>query len=186
MRKFVEKRLASAVEAQAKYYNRKHKLQRYNVGDYVYLNSKNIDSTRPTKKLDWKFYGPYRIVKPVGKQAYQLNLPKSMKIHNVFHVSLLKLCDKSKNGELPPAPPPINVDSEEEFEVEEILNSQTRRGKLQYLIKWLGYPDTDNEWVPEEQAAGSADLVELFHQLYPEKPCEGIGRKANATCDHPT
>ena len=67
-----------------------------------------------------------------------------MKIHNVFHVSLLEVCNKSKEGSVPP-PPPIEVDGEEEFEVEEILDSRIRYRKLQYLIKWLGYPDTDNE-----------------------------------------
>ena len=89
-------------------------------------------------------------------------------MHNVFHVSLLKLCDQSKKDREPP-PPLIEVDGKKEFEVEEILNSRIRQRKLQYLIKWLGYPDTDNEWVFKKQVTGLADLVELFHRLYPEK-----------------
>ena len=34
---------------------------KYNIGDFVYLNSRNIESTRPSKKLDWKFYRLYNI-----------------------------------------------------------------------------------------------------------------------------
>ena len=66
-----------------------------------------------------------------------------MKIHNVFHVFLLKPCDQSK-GSIPPSPP-IVVDGEEKFEVEEVLDSETHYGKLQYLIKWLGYSVTNNQ-----------------------------------------
>ena len=52
-------------------------------------------------------------------------------------------------------------------------------GKLQYLIKWFGYIDTDNPWVYKEQIAGSSKLVELFHRLYSKKPCKGKKRKKN-------
>ena len=131
----MEKHLAKGVAAQAKSYNSKHLPRQYNVGDYVYLNSKNIDLTRPSKKLDWKFYEPYMIRDIVGKQAYCLNLPPAIKIHNVFHVSLLEPCDLPSDGTAPPLPPPIKVDGEEEYEVEEILDSKTHRGKLQYLVK---------------------------------------------------
>ena len=177
MRKLLEKRLTKAVAAQAKHYNSKHKPRKYNVGDLVYLNSRNIESTRPSKKLDWKFYGPYKVIEPVGKQAYKLNLPQTMKIHNVFHVSLLEPCDGAHEGNVPP-PPPINVEGEDEYEVEEILDSRSHYGKLQYFVKWMGYPHSENQWLSEEDVAGSKDLVDLFHRLYPEKPTEGKGRKA--------
>ena len=163
MQKLMEKHLAKAVAAQAKFYNFKHLSQQYNVGDYVYLNSKNIDLTWPSKKLDWKFYGPYMIRDIVGKQAYCLNLPLAMKIHNVFHVLLLEPCDLSRDGTAPPFLPPIEVDGKEEYEVKKILDSKTYCGKLQYLVKWLGYPDTDNQWVYKDQVAEASNLVKLFH-----------------------
>ena len=52
MKKLLEKHLTKAVAAQAKHYNSKHKLRKYNVGDLVYLNSQNIESTCLSKKLD--------------------------------------------------------------------------------------------------------------------------------------
>ena len=54
MRKLMEKHLAKVVAVQAKSYNSKHLLQQYNVGDYVYLNSKNIDLTQPSVKTHAK------------------------------------------------------------------------------------------------------------------------------------
>ena len=128
IRRHLEERLAKAVAFQAKYYNSKHVARKYNVGNLIYLNSKNIDSIRPTKKLDWKFYDFYTIIDRVGKVAYCLNLSASMKIYNIFYVSLLKPCDQSKDN-IPP-PPFIVVDGEEKFEVEEVLDSKTHYGKL--------------------------------------------------------
>ena len=113
IRKYLERRLAKAVVSQAKYYNSKHVAREYNVGDSVYLNSKNINSTRSTKKLDWKFYGPYKIIDRIGKVAIRLDLPATIKIHNVFHVSLLEPCDQSK-GSIP-SPPPIVVDAKKKL-----------------------------------------------------------------------
>lgn len=67
MHKFVEKCLAKATATQAKYYNKKHLSCSYNVGKFVYLNSKNINLTQSTKKLDWKYYEPYKIFDHIGK-----------------------------------------------------------------------------------------------------------------------
>ena len=60
-------RWKALIDAQAKHYNKKHKSKTYVTGKKVYLNSKNIESTRPAKKLDYKYYGPYEIEEPIGK-----------------------------------------------------------------------------------------------------------------------
>ena len=134
MQKLLKKRLTKAVAAQAKHYNLKHKLRKYNIGDLVYLYSQNIKSTRPFKKLNWKFYRPYTVAEYVGKQAYKLKLPQTMKIHDVFHVLLLELCDQAYKSNVPPLLP-INVESKDEYEVKEIFNSRSHYGKLQYFVK---------------------------------------------------
>ena len=59
-------------------------------------------------------------------------------------MSLLEVCNKLR-GDSIPLPPSIEVEDKEEFKVEEILNSKIQFRKLQYLIKWLGYPNTDNK-----------------------------------------
>ena len=76
-----------------------------------------------SKKLDYKYYGLFKIEEPVRKQAYRLKLPKKMKIHNVFHVSLLKLYTKTNDSNVP-APPLIVAKRENEYKIEKILNSQ--------------------------------------------------------------
>ena len=59
------------------------------VGDNVWLENKNIHSNRPSKKLDNKRYGPFKISKNIGLGAFQLELPKGWMIHNVFNEDLL-------------------------------------------------------------------------------------------------
>ena len=66
-----------ATEYQTKYYNAKHKPKQYNVGDEVLLSAKNIRTRRPSKKLDHRFLGPFKILELVGNQAYRLELPKT-------------------------------------------------------------------------------------------------------------
>ncbi len=61
----------------------------YISGKKVWLNSKYI-KTKRNKKLESKFFGPFRIFYVIEKQAYKLELPTMYKIHDVFYVSLLE------------------------------------------------------------------------------------------------
>ncbi|MBW0556135.1 hypothetical protein O181_095850 [Austropuccinia psidii MF-1] len=87
----------------------------FNPGDMVWLSSKNIESTRPTKKLPERWLGPFPILKKVTTQAYNLKPPSQWKsIHLVFHISLLEPVKKSTipNWQQGP-PPPIIIEGEE-------------------------------------------------------------------------
>ena len=130
MRGKLEAQVKKTVEQQAKYYNAKHKPQSYKIGDMVYLNSKNINLMRPSKKLNYKYYGPYEVELPIKKQVYCLWLSPSIKIHNVFHVSLLEPYNVQSGSALLPLLPIIVNEGEKEYEVEEILDSQLHYGKL--------------------------------------------------------
>ena len=59
------------------------------VGDNVWLENKNIHSNKPSKKLDNKRYGSFRITKDIGSRVFQLKLPKGWMIHNIFNKDLL-------------------------------------------------------------------------------------------------
>jgi len=71
-------------------------------------------------------------------------------IHDVFHIDLLTPYRETElHGSNYSRPAPDLIDNEEEYKVEKVLDSRQfgRRRKKQYLIKWKGYPDSDNEWV---------------------------------------
>jgi len=57
-------------------------------GDMVWLLPRNIKTTRPSKKLDYKKSGPFKILAKIETSAYKLALPPSMAIHNTFHISV--------------------------------------------------------------------------------------------------
>jgi len=81
---------------------------------------------------------------------YRLKLPTQWSIHDVFHIDLLTPYHETDiHGSNYSRPAPDLVNNEEEYEVEKVLDvRQFGRGrKRQYLIKWKGYPDSDNEWV---------------------------------------
>ena len=76
-------------ELQKRAYNKGAKLWSYALGEKVWLNSKYI-KTKRNWKLKAKFFGPFQVLHPVEKQVYKLELSKKWRIHDVFHVSLLK------------------------------------------------------------------------------------------------
>ena len=74
-----------------------------------------------------------------------------------------------------PAPPPVEIDDELEYEIAEILDSKInnrRRCKLLYFVCWMGYEGTDeeNSWLPATELDHAQDLVTEFHAHYPCKP----------------
>jgi hypothetical protein len=62
----------------------------------------------------------------------------------------------------------VVIDGEEEWEVEEVVDSRRRYRKLEYKVKWVG--DEEATWQPAGDLEHAADMVELFHQKYPNKP----------------
>ncbi len=140
----------------------------FEVGDKVWLNRKHIKTDRPTEKLDYRRLGPYKITELVGKRAARLELPLSMKIHNVFHVSLLEKWKPDLHGRNPiPLPPVVTPTGEEEWEVEKVLNSKIERGKMKFLVKWKGYSLEENSWEPESNLENAKDAIEIFYSENP-------------------
>ncbi len=140
------KSLTRAQAYQAHKYNKSHCDVDYKVGQKVWLRVKNITIERPSRKLDWQRYDPYRIIERIGKVAYCLYLPASLHIHNVFHVSLLR-DHKPRVGEESPEPQQLRLaiyPEVWEYKVEAILASQIQTNPpnspvLQYKIAWKEY-----------------------------------------------
>ena len=141
------------------------------VGEEVWLDSQNVSLGRPCPKLDHKNLGPYKVRRRVGKLSYELELPPWLKIHPVFHVSLLEKVKKnsmSDRRQVNP-PPPVIVEDHEEYMVSKILDSRIIRNRLQYFIDWEGYPPSERCWVYASEIHAPIKIKE-FHKLYPSKP----------------
>jgi len=170
-REDAESALKRAADEMKKYYDRgRGKTPVYAIGDKVWLDASNINTGRPMKKLDHKHLGPFAITKVLSNNAYELALPKSMKIHPVFNVVKLTpyIANDIPERIIRPPPPPIVKASVEEFEIEEIIDSRKYCGKLQHLVQWKGYPTEDNSWEPASVILEDAPkVVQEFHDRHP-------------------
>jgi hypothetical protein len=90
-------------------------------------------------------------------------MPANLKMHNVFHVSLLK--PYRSDGRVQPPPPPIELENCLEFEVERILDHrQVKRGRNrttrnEFLVKWLDYGPEHNTWEPESNLTNCGEIL---------------------------
>jgi len=143
--------------------------EQFKVGDQVWLEASHLKLPYHTPKLAPRRQGPFRINKIISPIAYQLALPLSWGIHNVFHASLLlPYKETTVHGPNFERPPPDLIEDAEEYEVEMIVNHQHygRQRQLQYLLKWKGYPSSDNTWEPEGNVHAE-DLVKEYHRRHP-------------------
>jgi len=106
----------------------------------------------------------------INKNAYKLDLPKTMRNHNVFHVSLLDRYTPPTIGQPSTEPHLVIVDDSEEWEVHRILDSKRRYRKLHYLVQWAGYSHVRTSWEPAANLENTWELVEEFHRKHLRKP----------------
>ena len=146
------------------------------------LNARNIKTKRPSKGLDYKNLGPFKIVRAISNSAYELKLPQSMKsVFPVFHPWLLHPAyDNPLPGQRQLPPPPLEIDERGDVdEVDEVLDSRIdrrrvdvntgERGCLMYKLKFPGEEEPP-EWQPYWDADGCDSLIADFHHKYPDKP----------------
>ena len=108
-----------------------------------------------------------QVLSPV---TYRLTLPEQWKIHPVFHVDLLTPYKETTFHSVNyTRPPPDLINNEEEYEVETILDSRVRGRKrqVQYLVKWVRYPDSDNQWLNADQLTAN-EAIKDFKKRHPD------------------
>jgi len=114
--------------------------------------------------LDNKRYGLFRIIKDIGFGVFQLELPEGWMIHNIFNEDLLIQCVELKfqGQHKDPAPPPMIINEEEEYEVEEVQKHRTQGRRTQYLVYWKGYGDEHNQWIAETGLSHARKIIEDY------------------------
>jgi len=146
----------------------------YRVEDRVYLDTEHLRLGIKRKGRSAKFYprfaGPFGIIDAKPKTStYKLQLPPEYSTtHPMFHAKRLKPAIDNDNDLFParamPKPPPVIDEADDKYEIEYIRDHRdTARGR-QYLVHWLGYPDTDDEWIHE----GNIDARELIEEYLSE------------------
>ena len=148
------KNLHHAHEFQKRAYNKGVNPQSYAPGNKVWLNARYI-KTKHNQKLEAKFFGPLRVLHPVRKQVYELELSKKWRIHDVFHISLLEQ-DTTRKGWVDENATKLEDGDSKEYKVEAIWDSaiytkKSESGHLPgfyYLVSWKGYPKEENTWEP--------------------------------------
>ena len=109
-------------------------------GDKVYLLRKNIKTKRLSDKLDFKKIGPFKVEEVISTTNYRLSLPSTIRIHPVFHISLLELAPANAKLETI-----LEIEiNQHEYEVKTILDKKKFGNTWKYLVKWKGYPPEDN------------------------------------------
>jgi hypothetical protein len=158
----------------------------FQTGDQVWPDGCNIKMFHPAAKLAPKRHRPFPIIRVLSPITYELHLPVQWKLHPVFHVDLLTPYRETEfHGANYDKPPPDLIDGEEEYEVERIVASRHfgQGHKLQYLVKWKGYPDTENQWVAKEDVFAE-DAIKEFHDLNSDSSVH-IRRARTDSNNHP-
>jgi hypothetical protein len=174
MRRTCEARWKQTLKRAKRNYNKKRIQIEFKINDKIFLNARNIISIKSFKKLNYKYYDSYTVNESINKISYKLNLSSIMKnIHDVFHVSLLTFAN-DKNDETSSL---IWVENEKQWEIEKIVDRRVKNSKTSYLIKWLEYSHSNNEWVKEEHMSNVKKIIEKFLNKSSTKNDECVSKR---------
>jgi len=144
----VRYRLEQAQTTQKRHYDKQHRAVSYKLGDWVLLRLRHrpvasLDVVA-TGKLKPRYFGPYRIVEVINDIAVRLELPPRARLHDVFHVGLLK----PWVGAPPTTPPPLPVvhNGATVPEPERVVKARLARGVRQVLVHWKNEPAASATW----------------------------------------
>ncbi|KAJ1595253.1 hypothetical protein NDA11_006774 [Ustilago hordei] len=160
--KYLQEQIREAQHRSVDQYNRKHKDIEFKVGDMVYINCQNWKTRRPTPKLDTRFAGPYPVQEQVGCQTYRITLPANLRVHDVFHVSMLEPARTSSLPQRAEQPTiPSLPDEDLDFEVEALIDKCSHNGTTEYKVLWRGYSEEAASWEPVENL-NCPDLIQEY------------------------
>ena len=145
----------------------KKEAEEYRVDNRVLISTKDFSAQlmkKATKKLMEKFIGLYVVRKIVSENTVELELTASLRIHPVVNVRRIVKCREQIEGQKKIPLPSVEVNGEKEYEVEEILDRQERRGKTKYLVKQKIYTAEENTQEGLENLKNTMEKVEEFEK----------------------
>ena len=132
------------------------------VGNYILLNMKNLPLQMVgTKRLAPLWVGPYQVLEVINSNAYILALPATLLfLHLEFSISVLK----PYHGTTIPPPEAIQIDGDLEYKFAEILAPRHagRCKHLEFLVSFLGYDSSHNDWLPESHLHNAPELLAFY------------------------
>ena len=142
------------------------------IGQQIWLATRNLQLTRTSQKLTERWLGPYTIIGLAGPNAIKLKLPRSMQIHPVVNVSLIKPYLGPMEGQTLYQPKLLHVteDRDNEWEVDHIMDSCLKNKKLEYLVHWRGYDNLDHTWESKSNLRNAKDAICDFHESHSFTP----------------
>ena len=143
------------------------KSRKFNIGDMVLVDHRNLTVKDGIRKLSDKFIGPFKVAAEVGSYAYRLELPRRMRMHNVIHVSLLKLYHGTRNGpnwRLDKSERPVEAEPIK-YDVEAILDSRKSSSGVVYRTCCLGFTAEEDTWEPLENLMGLVETKNLIQNF---------------------
>jgi transposase InsO family protein len=154
--------MSEAQDRMKSYYDKNRKQQEFEVGQLVLLDGKNLDIRHKgfasSSKLAPRFVGPYPIVKKVHHDSYEIAMSKDLRIHPVFHTSLLKLYQKDDSRQQQ-APKVLLADGTEGQLVQAVIGHRKRQGQDWYKIHWLGETRRQATWEPVDNLKQIPGLI---------------------------
>ncbi len=136
----------------------------------MFLNERNIITVRFFKKLDDKMLDSFINLDFIDS-SYKLKLSKSMHIHDVFHSDLLcSVVNDFLSDQKNKLSDSIVINDEDEWKIDNILNSHWYQKRLQYKVKWNDY-DNDLNWynADDNEFMNAQKIIDDFHIWYLNK-----------------
>jgi hypothetical protein len=163
----IRARLEQAQAVQKRHYDKAHRAVSYKVDDWVLLRLRQRPvASLPqatTGKLKPRYFGPYRITELINEVAVRLALPPQARLHDVFHVGLLK----KFHGTPPDAPPPLPPVHHGAIapEPERAVRRRLVRGVQQVLVQWKGQSSASATWEDVEPFCARYPAFQLGDEL---------------------
>ncbi|KAJ4971910.1 hypothetical protein NE237_005009 [Protea cynaroides] len=165
--------LDKATKKMKKWADKDRRPEHFMVGDLVLVKlvSQQFKSLRSVHKgLVRRYEGPFEIVRKVGKVSYEVKLPPKLKIHPIFHASMLKPyhSDMEDPNRGISTRAPMGVVTSYEKEAEYVMADRVirRRGVppyREYLVKWKGLPESEASWEPSDALWQFQEIIQKFH-----------------------